>query len=318
MSKEFLHYALSRLMLYITVYLFIFSFTIFMVVMYAPGDPIQVLAGKGASDEVINNLRHEYGLDKPILIQYGEYMVRFLRFDWGESLRFPGQDVKDLIWERFPFSALIGVTAFVLSATVGTAAGLIAAFKKGSWIEGPLLYGSFFFAVIPSLILVQILVFIFGLELRWLPVGWSGGWQKAFSLTAVIPIMTLFLVSVSGFAWFVRSITLNIVDQPYVLAAKAKGIPPWRILTHYVLRNAMLPFVTSMLPALFLSVEGSFFVERIYGIPGLAAFTLDSVFGRDYPVILALGILGSMFSILMILLVDLLYKFVDPRVNVSK
>ena len=174
-----------------------------------------------------------------------------------------------------------------------------------------------FFAAIPSLLLIQFFILFFSLKLGLLPAGWSGGWDAIFTTTAIIPILTLSLVGVVSFARFVRTLTVNIVDEQYVLVAKAKGLSPRKIALGYVLRNAWLPLITVLVPALFTFFEGSFFVERIYGIPGLAQFTIDSVFARDYPVILNLGLLFSMISIFIFLLVDVLYNFADPRVNLK-
>ena len=317
MSQDLVKYVLKRLLTF-PVYLLIFSATVFFIAMYAPGDPVQILAGKGASAEVMENIRHQYGLDKPPLIQYRDYMVRFVQFDWGESLRFRGKEVIELVLERVPISAPLGFISLVLTLTIGTTVGLTAAFRKGTRLDTILISSWLLFAAIPSLLIVQLFVFVLAIQLHWLPAGWTGGWTSAFTLTAVIPILSMSLPGVVGFARFVRTITLGIVDQPYVMAAKAKGVPPHRRATRYVLRNAMLPLTTVVVPALFSIIEGSFFIEKIYDIPGFAVFIVDSVFGRDYPVILSVGIFGSMLSIFVILLVDILYRFADPRVNIAK
>ena len=316
MRQDVLVYAIKRFALF-PIYFLIFSVALFSVVVYAPGDPVRVAAGPSASDEAIERVRHELGLDKPLPVQYKEFVFNFLQLDFGESIKFRGERVSKLFWERFVVSAPLGAASLVISTVLGIAVGLFATFKKGTWLDTFLLSFFLFFAAIPSLLLIQFFILFFSLKLGLLPAGWSGGWDAIFTTTAIIPILTLSLVGVVSFARFVRTLTVNIVDEQYVLVAKAKGLSPRKIALGYVLRNAWLPLITVLVPALFTFFEGSFFVERIYGIPGLAQFTIDSVFARDYPVILNLGLLFSMISIFIFLLVDVLYNFADPRVNLK-
>ena len=314
MRQDTLIYALQRVALF-PIFFVIFSAVLFLVVVHAPGDPVLVVAGPHASDEAIENLRHELGLDKPLIVQYKNFVVNFLQFDFGESIKFQDQRVSTLFWERFKVSAPLGAASLLISTVVGIAVGLIATFKKGTWLDTLLLSSFLFFAAIPSILLIQLFILFLSLKLGLLPSGWSGGWEMIFTPTAIIPILTLSLVGIGGFARFVRTLTVNIVDEQYVLVAKAKGVAPHKIALDYVLRNAWLPLITVLMPALFTFFEGSFFVERIYGIPGLARFTIESVFARDYPVILNLGLLFSMIGVFIFLAQDIAYRVADPRVK---
>lgn len=185
-------------------------------------------------------------------------------------------------------------------------------------MDTPLISFFMTFQAIPAIILIQVFIMIFSLKLGLLPAGWSGGWEQIFTPTAVIPILTMSLVGIAGFARFVRALTLSIVEEQYVLAAKARGVHPFKIAIYYVLRNASLPLMTVLMPAFFTFFETSLFVEIIYGIPGLARFTIDAVFARDYPVILSLGLIFATWSVITIWIVDVSYHLIDPRVNLSR
>ena len=317
MRSEVALYALRRLALF-PIYFLVFSILIFSVVMYAPGDPVDIIAGPTASEETRKLISKEYGFDRPLYEQYFSYMGDFLRLDFGNSLRFSDRPVAELLWERIQVSAPLGLVASVIGVSLGILVGLFATFKRGTWLDTMLLSGFLVFAAIPSLLLIQFFILLFSLKLGWLPAGWQGGWEGIFTTSAVIPVLTLSLVGVAGMARFIRTITLSIMDEQYVRTAKARGIHPARIAMGYVLRNAWLPLMTVLIPIFFTFFEGSFFVEQIYGIPGLARFTIDSVFGRDYPVILAVGILGSMLSIFTILVVDIFYFVADPRISLKR
>lgn len=314
MRQDTLVYILKRVLLFPVFFIF-FSVVLFTIVMAAPGDPVAVAAGPSASAEAIELLRHELGLNDPLRVQYKNYIVNFLRLDFGESIKFRGQRVSTLFWERFKVSAPLGAASLIISTTLGVAVGLFVTFKKGTWLDSLIMSSLLFFVAIPSLLFIQFLILFLSLKLGWLPAGWSGGWEMIFTPTAIIPLLTLSLVGIAGFARFVRTLTINIVDEQYVLVAKAKGLPPHKIALDYVLRNAWLPLITVLMPALFTFFEGSFFVERIYGIPGLAKFTIEAVFSRDYPVLLYLGLLFSMVTVFIFLAQDILYRLADRRVT---
>lgn len=317
MSKHFVRYALREVLLLAPLFV-VASVLLFWLIMEAPGDPINVLVGPSASEETIQRVRHEFGLDRPLPVQYFDFMKDFLRGDFGESIKYRDRGVMELFWERFQISAPLGFAAFMISTILGTTIGLIATFNKGSLLDKFLLSTAVFFSAIPALLMIQFLILFLSLRLGWLPAGWSGGWDAIFSTTAVIPVLTLSLVGVAGFARFIRTTTITIIDEPYILAAKARGVGPNKIATGYVLRNASLPLLTVIVPSIFTFWEGSFFVERIYGIPGLGVFMIESLFARDYAVLLSLGLLFVTFGYVTILIVDLLYHFADPRVNLSK
>lgn len=317
MRDDMVRYIIRRL-LWLPFYLLIISLMIFYIGRFGPGDPALVRAGAKASEETIERIRVEMGLDKPILVQYANYMKDFVRGDLGESLVYPGREVVDLIFERVPISAPIASSAALIAIFVGTAVGLTASLKRGTWLDNSLIGNFLFFSSIHTLILVQFLILIFALKLGWFPAKWSGGWESIFTSQMFIPVFTMSLVSVAGIARLVRTTTLIVLDEPYVKMARAKGLPAFTVATKYILRNALLPLITVVIATFFgVMLAGSFFVETLYGIPGIGQFTIRSIFQRDYNVIMGLMMIGAILFVIGNLVQDVVYGKVDPRVVVT-
>lgn len=310
---------LVKRLIWFPIYFILFSFVIHFFVTVAPGDPVYAIAGNRATEEVLDNIREEYGLNRPQIIQYFDYMgfdgEGFIQGEFGESFKFPDKTIPEIIGERVLFSMAIGFPSVFFISLFGIGVGLLASWRKGSRLDTFLISASLVPASVPALLLVQFAILLFAVKLGWFPASWEGDWTAVFSTVAVIPIGTMVLTGVAGMAIFVRTITLNIIDEGYILAAKVMGVHPFKIVTQYVLRNASLPLITVLIPMLFGAFEGSFFIERIYGIPGLANFALEALFARDYPVILFLGIWGAMLTIFVRLIVDILYMILDPRAD---
>ena len=317
MREEMLRYIAKRL-LWLPFFLLIVSFIVFTVGRFGPGDPALLIAGPQASTETIERIRHNMGLDQPILVQYLAYMARFIRGDLGESMVYIGQPVSKLLAERMVISGSIVLIALAISLVVGIGTGLVASFKKGTRTESAILGVFLFFGSIPSLILVQFAILVFSFWLHILPAKWSGSWESVFTLQIVIPVFVLWVSSVSDIARYVRATTLKELDENYVRFAKAKGLPNRVIAMRYVLRNALLPLVTLIIPAIFGAISGSFFIEFLYGIPGTGQFMVTALFQRDYPVITGFIIILAVLSMIANLLQDITYAIVDPRAQVTK
>lgn len=317
MRDDTVRYILRRLV-WMPFYLLIVSFLVFSIGRFGPGDPALVRAGPRASEETVERIRHEMGLDKPIPVQYLNYMKDFVRGDLGESMAYPGRTVKDLLWERIPISAPIVLASLFIALIVGTAAGLMASLKKGTWVDNSLISFFLFFSSIPSLILIQFLILLLALKFQLVPTKWTGTWESVLSLNMVIPVLTLSLVSVAGIARLVRTTTLTVLDENYVRFAKAKGLSQGVIAVKYVLRNALLPLITQVVISIFTAIEGSFFVESLYGIPGTGQFMVTAVFQRDYNVIMGMTMLIAILFVIGNLVADVLYTFVDPRVDLTR
>lgn len=318
MRDDMVRYIIRRL-IWLPIYLLIVSFLVFCIGRLGPGDPALVRAGPKASEQTIERIRHKMGFDKPIYVQYLDYMKNLIRGDLGESLVYPNRSVIGLILERVPVSAPIGLVSFLIALSLGTAAGLLAALKRGTWIDNSLIGVFLFFSSIPTLIFVQFLILALSLKLGLFPAKWSGGWESVFSLQMVIPVLTLSLVSIAGIARLVRTTTLGVLDEPYVKMARAKGLPPWVVAVKYILRNALLPLVTIVVATFFgILVAGSFFVEHLYGIPGIGQFMIRSVFQRDYNVIMGMTMIIAFLYVIGNLAQDIVYGKIDPRVVVTK
>jgi peptide/nickel transport system permease protein len=319
MRDDKIRYITRRVIWAVFIYLPLISLMIFYIGRFGPGDPALVRAGPKASEEAIERIRVEMGLDKPIIVQYADYMKDFMRGDLGESLVYPDKDVAELIFERVPISAPIGFSSVLIAIVVGTIVGLTASLKRGTWVDNFLIGDFLFFSSIHTLILIQFLILIFSLKLGWLPAKWSGGWEGIFTLQVIIPIFTLSLVSIAGIARLVRTTTLNVLDQPYVRMARAKGLPYRVVALKYILRNALLPLVTIVVGTFFgVMLAGSFFVEHLYGIPGIGQFAIRSIFQRDYNVIMGLMMMGAILFVVSNLVQDIVYGKIDPRVVVTR
>lgn len=317
MREEMVRYIVKRLV-WLPIFLLIISFIVFCIGMFGPGDPALVRAGPQASTETIERIRQQMGLDRPIIIQYLDYMSGFIRGDLGESLIYPDKSVNTLLLERMVISGPIVLVALVVSLAIGITAGLLCSLKRGTWIDNTIMTVFMFFDSIPSLILVQFLVLLLSLKLHLLPAKWSGGVESILTLQIVIPVLSLALLSLAGTARYVRATTLRELDQNYVRFARAKGLPERVIATKYVLRNALLPLITMIIPSVLSCVSGSFFIEFLYGIPGTGQFMVTAIFQRDYPVITAFTVIMALLFVVGNVIQDILYPLVDPRAQLTK
>ena len=303
-----------RMLLMIPVFVIV-SFGTFMLARYAPGDPVLVRAGPRADPEVVERIRHELGLDKPVIIQYVDYMGGFVTGDLGESIsKYPGTPVAELIFPRMFISAQLGGMGLFLVFFIGIAVGILAALKRGKWLDPFLISISLFFHSIPSIIFVPVLLYIMVLQLHLVP---ASGWEGIFSLRVVIPLMVFTLPGIVGPARLMRVTLLAVLGEDYIRTARAKGLPEWKIVLKHALRNAMLPMTTVIGLSLVSILEGSFFIEQLYGIPGIGSLALDAVYARDYDIIMALTMIVSGAFLVVQLITDIIYTLIDPRVSLE-
>ena len=321
-----LAYTIRRL-LWAPVILFIVSFFAFSITRLGPVDTVDVLAGPRADEEAKERVRQELNLDKPIYQQYGIYMKGLItRRDFGESQTiYRGTDVWDIIWPRILVSMQPGIIALVIAFSLGTAVGVFAALRQGTWMD-PLAISSFLFLQsIPVLVSLPFLVLIFVVKLGWLPaIGWGGpaidvGPQEVslgiFSRHIILPALVLSLPGVAGVARLVRATTLAVLGEDYVRTARAKGLPELQVIGRHVLRNALLPLVTVIGLSLTTLLEGAFFVELILGIPGIGQLGFQAAQSRDYDIILALVLIVATAFIIANIITDVAYTFIDPRIR---
>ena len=309
-----LQYTLRRLLQGIITVWFIATAT-FVAMHAVPGDPLT--GAKAMTPEIRHNLEVKYGLDKPIGRQYLIYMDNLVHGDLGISFTQKNREVNDIIREHFPVSATLGILAIVFAGLGGTLLGAMTALYRNKWPDTVIMLAvilgisvpSFVFAAFSQLAIVRLNSWL-GFSL--LPVA---GWGTVAHM--IVPSLVLGLGTMAYLTRLMRSSMLEIVNSDYVRTAKAKGLPATRIFSRHELRNAILPVVTVLGPAIAAITTGSFVVELVFAIPGLGRYFVQAVQQLDYTVIMGTTVFYGAFLVLMVIVVDLLYGFIDPRVRLD-
>ena len=288
------------------------SFITFVLGFYGPGDPIQVLMGQRQDPEVLARIRHQRGLDRPFAVQYVTYVRNALRGDLGESYQYPGRTVGELIGKRILVSAQLGLAATIVTLSLGVPLGFFAAVKRGTWMDTATVGSTLLFMSLPVFITAPFLLLLFVLWTGLLP---SHGWGGFFDTRIVMPALVLGIPGVAIITRLTRASTLDVVNQEYVRTARAKGLPEGLVRRRHILRNALIPLFTVVGLSLGSLVEGAFISETIFGIPGVGRLGVDAFFARDYPVIMALTLIVAAAFVAANLVVDIGYRFIDPRIR---
>lgn len=259
---------------------------------------------------VEENIKKKYGLDKPWYEQYGIMMWNIVKLDFGDSVRYQGQSVNEIIRRHLPYSATIGLLAYLLALVIGLAAGIIAALKQNSIFD----YGSMALAMlglsVPNFVLGPILVLAFALGLYWFPPARWGGLSSL-----VLPVITLSAIYAAYIARLTRAGMLEVMRSDYIRTARAKGLDEMTVLLKHGLRGGIIPVVSFTGPALAALLAGTVIVERVFSIPGLGNIFIQSVLNRDEPLILGIVAFLSILIMLFNLIVDISYGFLDPRIR---
>ena len=307
-------YVLRRL-LFLPLTLLVVSFATFYITRWGPGDPISVYSAQYRDEEAFARVRHKYGLDKPIIEQYGIYMKGLLHGDLGESYRYRDRSIPEVIGPKIWVSFRLGIYAFILTFLIGIPAGVLAAVKRGSWADPFIISVFLFFQSIPVLVMVPMLVLVFAAQLHWLP---PGGFDGMFSTSMIIPTIALSIGGIAGVARLARATTLGTLDEDFVRTARAKGLDDRVVISRHIARNSLVPVMTTVIGLSLVGlIEGALFTETLLGIPGIGRFLYESVNGRDYNVILAVVLLMTTAFVIANLLVDLALIVIDPRVRAA-
>lgn len=256
------------------------------------------------------NLQKKYGLNQPVIVQFGRYIGGLLRGDLGPSFAHEDRTTNDIIRDGFPKSAMLGVTAFLIATAIGVPFGVAAALRNRRIVDRALMVFAVLGVSVPAFIVASLLQYVFAYRLGWLPVG---GWGQT-GLQIVIPALALAGFPVAFVSRLVRSSMLAVLNADYIRTARAKGLSRMTVVVRHALRNALLPVVTYSGPLLAALITGSFVVENIFAIPGLGQFYVTSINDRDYTVIMGVTLFYSALLIAFNLAVDILYTLLDPRI----
>ena len=309
MNVKTLKYILKRILLAIVTVWVVITVTFF--VMHAvPGGPF--MGEKAISPAAQAALEAKYGLDKPLMQQYFTYLKDVVtRFDFGPSLKHRGRMVIDIIADGMKTSARLGVVAACLAALIGIPLGAVAALRRNKLIDKIIMVLTTAFVSMPSFIMGSLLLVIFAIRLRVLPA--NGSTPEGL----ILPIITLALYPMAYITRLTRSSMLDVLGQDYIRTAKAKGVSGVKIIFGHALKNSLIPVITYFGPMLAYIVTGSLVVEQIFAVPGIGRAFVSSITNRDYPMVMGTTIVLAVLIVVMNLVSDILYKVVDPRINLE-
>ncbi len=300
-------YIVKRVLLAV-VTMFLVCFITFFMMNAVPGGPFN--GEKAKSPEVIAALNARYGLDKPVHVQFINYMKNILHGDFGVSLK-NGRNIAQTIRESFAISAKIGLIAVIVALVFGIVLGCIAALNRNKWPDHVIIFFVTLFTAMPSFVAASFLLLVFCIQLGWVPV-WSSSSQNY-----VLPVIALSLPPMSYITRLTKTSMLDALGQDYVRTARAKGVKPLKVIFIHTLRNALIPVITYVGPLCAAILTGSLVVEKIFTIGGLGSKFVDSITARDYPMIMGTTIFLAFIMILANLISDIVYKLVDPRIQLN-
>ena len=304
----------ARRLLWLPFILLIVTFITFLLGRYGPGDPVEILMGQHSNPEVVQRIREQRGLNDNIFVQYGRYIGNVSRGDFGESFKYRGRSVGELLKKKMWVSAQLNIAALIIWVGVGVPLGLFAATRQGTaWDTGAVM-AALAGQSIPVFLTAPALLLIFALKLDILP---THGWGGFFDTRIVLPAVAMGIPGIAILARLTRASTLEVLGQDYIRTARAKGLSEAVVQRRHVLRNSLIPVVTTVGFILAGLAFTSFIVERFFGIPGVGNLLIEAIFARDYPIINAVVIIGTTMFVLANLLVDLVYPFLDPRIRLG-
>ena len=299
----------SKRLIYMFITMFVIISITFFISKALPGTPF---ADDKLTPQIRETLFRKYGLDQPLIVQYAKYMLNVFRGDLGNSFYFEGRAVTTMIAERLPISAFLGIQAVLFGLIVGLVLGIVSALRHNSYWDTLAVVIAVLGVSVPSFVLGPILQNVFAVKLGWFPVAFFESYRYS-----VLPSLALSVFVISTVARFVRSEMLEVLGQDYVTLAKAKGLSGLAVIIRHVLRNAMIPLVTVLAPLTIYLITGSLVVERIFNIPGIGEQFVSSIQVNDYSMILGTTVFFSFLFIVALLVQDILYGIIDPRIRVS-
>ena len=305
---DWLKYALKRLLMLIPVIIAV-TFLLFMILSFAPGDVPRMILGEDATEEQIEELRHEMYLDRPLLVRYGKYMMDACRMDFGKSWM-SGYEVLSEFGRRLPFTLLVTTLSVLFAVGVGIPLGIASAVKEHSLLD----YGSSFLAMLlasmPAFWLGTLCQIFFCLMLRWLPVSGIGSWKHY-----ILPSVILGASTLASMIRMSRTSMLDVIKMDYIRTARAKGASESKVLYHHAMRNSLIPVITQIGISFAGGIGGAIVTENIFAVPGIGSMLVNAVKGRDVPVVMGVIIFVTIIVGVVNLVVDLICAVVDPRID---
>lgn len=293
--------------------LFLVSVIVFATMHILPGDPAELMLagaeGGAISAERIAELRTTMGLDDPLHVQYGRFVMNALQGDLGTSIRFRSP-VTTLVLDRFPYTLRLALVGLGVAVTLGVVAGAAAAVWRGTWVDTVAMIVSFVGVSMPIFWLGLLLIFFFGMQLQWLPVSGTEGWRSL-----VLPGFTLGFVSAALISRLTRSSLVEVMQEDYVRTARSKGLGEWRTLVRHMAKNAMIPVVTVLGLQFGSMLAGAVVTEVVFSRPGLGRLIVNGILWKDYPLIQGAVLFTAVVYLSVNLFVDLTYAWLDPRIR---
>lgn len=283
----------------------------FVIMKSIPGDPFASDANV-LPEEVLQNVRAKYNLDEPLPVQYILYMKNLVMMDLGPSIKSETRSVNDIISDGIPVSAQLGIQALVIALFFGLLLGIIAALYHNRTIDFFAMMLAIIGISVPNFILAPLLIKYFAVEWHMLPVASWGTWQHT-----ILPSLALSASPLAVIARFMRSSMIDVMNQNYIRTADAKGLSTVNLVVKHAIRNAILPVITFIGPLAVALITGTFVIEKIFAIPGLGKYFVDGIFNRDYPVIMGTTIFFSTILVVILFLIDISYRLIDPRIKLS-
>lgn len=308
--KNFAKFFLKRVM-FMLITLWLITTITFFLMKLLPGSPYA--NQEKLSPEQIQILNEQAGLDKPVIQQYGIYMGNIAKGDFGTSFQFKNQPVSKLLKERIGPSVQLGIQAIIFGTLVGIVLGAIAAMKQNTWIDTLATLVAILGRSIPNFVFAVLLQYIFAIKLGVLPIA---KWDQGF-ISTILPTLALSMSPLADSARFIRTEMVEVLSSDYIELARAKGLSRMQVVFRHGLRNSLIPLITLLGPLAVALMTGSLVVENIFAIPGIGEQFVKSIMTNDYPTIMAVTILFSTMLVVVILIVDLLYGIVDPRIRVA-
>src|SRR5438874_2200740 len=304
-----LRFIIRRIIIIVPMMFIIISLT-WALVRLAPGNFYS--GEKKLSAGVEQNLREKYGLNRPWYVQYGKVMGNILRLDFGNSLKYEGQSVNQILRRALPVSAALGLSAYLIALLVGITVGALSALKQNSWID----YAGMTLAIlgisIPNFVLGPLLVLLFSLTLFWFP---PALWEGFTSRSLILPALTLSAIYIAYIARLTRAGMLEVMRSDYIRTARAKGLNERQVVMRDALRGGLLPVISFSGPALAFLITGTVVVERVFALPGLGHYFINACFNRHVPLIIGIVAFIAISVLVFNLLVDISYAFIDPRIR---